>query len=365
MAVHDLRARRGGAAGAQTEGLGDVATAPKPRRRRWPWRWGLVLLALAAAGGYGGWRATRPLAVKTAEVTTGEAVDAVYASGVVEYVRQARIAPVVTAPIRQVLVEEGQAVRPGQTLAQLDDGPQEGATLQLEAQAALARATAARQARLNAAGFGARAAYEDAQAQAQAATAAARGARAHLADYRIKAPFAGRVIRREAEPGDLASVGKPLFVVADTGALRITADIDERDVGRLAAGQEAQVRSDSFPGRTFPARISEITPQGDSTSRVFRARLALSPDTVLKPGMTVEANLVTARRANAALAPTSAIRDGAVFVPEGGRARRVAVTVGTKGAERSEITAGLKPGQRVIVEPAAKLKDGARIAAGR
>jgi RND family efflux transporter MFP subunit len=356
MAVHDLRVVSG------AEGV--RPTAPPPRRRRFPWRWGLVALALAAAAGFGGWTLLKPVEVKTGRTTTGEAVDAVYASGVVEYVRQASIAPVVTAPIRQVLAQEGQAVRAGQTLAQLDDGPQEGATLQLEAQAALARATAARQTRLHEAGFAAKAAWEDALAQARAADAAARSARARLADYRIKAPFAGRVIRREAEPGDLASVGKPMFVVADTGALRITADIDERDVGRLAVGQDAAVRSDSFPGRVFSARITEITPQGDSAGRVFRARLALDPDSVLKPGMTVEANLVTARRANAVLAPTAAVRDGAVWVVQDGRVRRQAVKTGTKGVDRTEILGGLAPGRTVVLDPPETLKDGTRVAVG-
>jgi RND family efflux transporter MFP subunit len=273
------------------------------------------------------------------------------------------VAPVITAPIRQVLVEEGQAVAAGQGLAQLDDGPQEGTTLQLEALAAQARATAARQARLHAAGFGATAAYEDARQQAAAANAAAKSARARLADYRLKAPFAGKVLRRDAEPGDLASVGTPMFVIADTAALRITADIDERDVGRLAVGQEAVVRSDSFPGRTFPARITQITPQGDSAGRIFRARLRLAADSILKPGMTVESNLVTARRSNAVLAPSSALRDGAVWVVVDGRAHRRPVRAGAQGADRTEIISGLKPGERVILSPPAKLKEGARVKA--
>jgi RND family efflux transporter MFP subunit len=285
MAILDLEARRKAQA-AEAAGQAPAEAAPPPMRRRLRLPWRRALLALIVIGGaaYGGWTLTRPVEVATGTVVTGPAVDAVYASGVVEYVRQARVAPVVTAPIRRVAVEEGQAVRPGQLLAELDDGPQEGVTLQLEAQAGLARAGAARQQRLHDAGFGATAALEDARAQSAAAEAAARSARARLADFRLKAPFAGRVLRRDAEPGDLASVGKPLFMIADTSRLRITADIDERDVGRLAVGQEAAVRSDAFPGRTFEARITEITPQGDAAGRIFRARLALAADSALRPG---------------------------------------------------------------------------------
>jgi len=359
MAILDLHARRR----EKVREAEPAVAPPKPARRprRIPWVRLLAILAVAVGAAAGGWALLKPLDVKSAQVATGQAVDAVYASGVVEYVRQARVAPVVIAPIRRVLVEEGQAVAAGQPLAQLDDGPQEGTTLQLEALAAQARATAARQARLHAAGFGATAAYEDARQQAAAAEAAARSARARLADYRLKAPFAGRVLRRDAEPGDLATVGQPMFVIADMAALRITADVDERDVGRLAVGQEAVVRSDSFPGRTFLARITEITPQGDSAGRVFRARLRLAPDSILKPGMTVESNLVTARRANAVLAPSSALREGAVWVVQDGRAHRRPVRTGAQGADRTEITSGLRPGERVILSPPAKLKDGARV----
>lgn len=344
----------GNAASASPEAL-------RARRRR-SWVSLFLVLAAVAASGSGAWVLLRPASVQVATAATGETVDAVYASGVVEYVRQARIAPVVTAPIRAVLVTEGQAVAPGQTLAQLDDGPQEATALQLEAQAGLARAAARRTTRLYAAGFAARAADEDARSQLAAAEQAARSARVRLEDYRIKAPFAGKVLRRDAEPGDMATVGKSMFVVAVPDALRVTADVDERDVGRLAAGQEAVIRSDAFPGQVFAARITEITPQGDATGRVFRARLALSPKSVLRPGMTVEANLVVARRPAALLIPTAALKDGAVFVIDGDHARRRTVETGVQGTARTEVVHGLKPGERVVLSPPADLKDGDRVA---
>lgn len=342
------------------------ATAPEPpaapRRTGAMIRWLALLILIAAGAAAGGWFLLRPLPVSVAAARAGPAIDAVYASGVVEYVRQARIAPVTTAPIRQVRVIEGEIVRPGQVLAQLEDGPQEGTALQLEAQAALARSQAERARRLFASGFGSKAANDDAQAQRRAAEAAAASARARLRDYQLTAPFAGTVLRREAEPGDLAQVGKPLFVVADLGSLRITADVDERDVGRLAVGLEAVVRADAYPDRTFPARIAEITPQGDATGRVFRVRLQLSPDAPLRPGMTVETNIVTGRRDNAVLVPASAVADGAVWLIKDGRARAQPVKTGAAGEEMIEIVSGLATGTNVIVDPPEGLKDGRRVA---
>lgn len=319
-----------------------------------------LLLAAAAAGGLV-WLSLRPLPVRTAQVGRGEAVEAVYASGVVEYVRQARVAPVVSAPILRVLVAEGQMVAAGQVLAQLDDGPQMGTTLQLEAQAAQVRAQERRVRRLSEAGFAAPAALEDVVSQLHAAEAAAQSARARQADYRIRSPFAGRVLRREAEPGDLARTGTAMFVIADPAALRVTADIDERDVGRLSPGQEAVLQSDAFPGRTFPARLSELTPQGDAASRVFRARLSMPSDTPLRPGMTVESNLVVARRPSALLAPTEAIADGRVWVVRDGRAVSRQVSTGARGVKRTEILSGLAPGDEVILAPPARLRERGRV----
>ncbi|MCA6228663.1 MAG: efflux RND transporter periplasmic adaptor subunit, partial [Phenylobacterium sp.] len=177
----------------------------------------------------------------------------------------------------------------------------------------------------------------------------------------IRAPFAGRVLRREAEPGDLARTGSPMFVIADPAALRVTADIDERDVGRLSTGLEAVLQSDAFPGQTFASQVSELTPQGDSASRVFRARLTVPAGAPLRPGMTVEANLVVARRAGALLTPTEALSDGQVWVIHKGRAYARPVSTGARGVDRTEILSGLTSGETVILSPPSRLREGSRV----
>ena len=289
-----------------------------------PWLWLWLLPASAAA--IGAWWWLRPLPVTIGQVTTGQAIDAVYASGVVEYVHQASIAPVVTAPIQAVPANEGDTVRAGQTLAQLDDGPQRQTALQLAAQASLARTA-------------------DNRAQ------------------RVKAPFPGRILRRDAEPGDLAAVGKPLFVIAAPKSLRVTADVDERDVAHLAVGADAEIRADAFVNKVFDGKVNEITPQGDSTNRVFRVRISVDPATVLRPGMTVETNLVTGRRPDATLVPTGALRQSAVWVIADGKAHRLPVRVGAAGADRVEVTGDLKPGSKVVLNPPSRLREGSRVTA--
>lgn len=316
---------------------------------------GLVAIAIAAA------LLLRPPLVAVAPVTRGEAIDVVYATGVVDYVRQARIAPIVTAPIYRVYVEEGQRVRVGAALAQLEDGPARGTAAQMEAQASMARLSAGRVETLYRRGFASRAAWEEARGQRDAARAAAQSSRARLGDYSINAPFAGTVLRRDAEPGDQATPSRVLFVLADESSLRVTADLDERDIARVAIGQAALVRADAFPGESFGATVSEVTPQGDAATRVFRVRLALDPSAALRAGMTVEANIIASRREDAVLAPAGAARDGVVWTIEQGRVRRHEVVVGASGEQRVEIRQGIEVGAWVVVEPPASLRNGQRV----
>ena len=344
------------------------AEAPDETRRAALWRRllqspraRLAAAAVALLIVVGAFFMLRPPLVDTAAATRGEAVEIVYATGVVDYVRQARVAPIVTAPIRRVLVEEGQRVRAGQLLAQLEDGPQRGTYAQLAAQASTARLAAERVERLYERGFASRAAWDEARGQRNAAAAAAQSARARLADYAITAPFAASVLRRDAEPGDQATPSRVLFVLADESSLRVTADLDERDLARVAEGQAALIRADAFPDQAFDAVIAEITPQGDAATRVFRVRLTLDPEAPLRAGMTVEANIVSARRPDAVLAPAAAVRDNAVWVVAGGRVERRDIVRGAVGDQQVEVRDGLAAGERVVLDAPSSLRDGARV----
>jgi RND family efflux transporter MFP subunit len=305
--------------------------------------------------------ALRPPLVTVAPVVSGEAVDVVYATGVVDFVRQARITPLVTAPIYRVQVEEGQNVRAGALLAQLEDGPQRGLAAQAEAQASTARLAFIRVDTLYRRGFASRAAWDEARGQRDAAVGAALSARARLADYAIRAPFSGTVLRRDAEPGDLATPNRVLFVIADESSLRVTADLDERDIARVVEDQAALIRADAFPGQSFYASVSEVTPQGDASTRVFRVRLRLDPEAPLRAGMTVEANIIAERREGAMLVPATAIDGEAVWTVTDGRARRHEVVVGASGEERVEIREGLALDERVVLDPPEGLRDGRRV----
>jgi len=332
--------------------------------RRWlsaP-RWRLAAAAIALIAALALWFFLRPPFYDVQATKKGEAVDVVYATGIMDHVREASIAPVVAQPIRRVFVTEGEMVQRGQLLAQLEDGPAQATAAQLAASSATARLAADRAERLFKSGFGAAAARDEAVGQYRAAEAAARSARALVSDYAIRAPFSGRVIRREAEPGDLAQPSHVMFVVADESSLRVTADLDERDIAHVEVGQGALIRADAYPDQSFDARVAEITPRGDSAARIFRVRLKPAPGTPLKAGMTVEANIIASRRPDAVLAPAAAVKDNVLWVVghDGKVARRI-IQRGAAGGDWIEIRSGASAGEQVLLNPRDDLKDGQRV----
>ena len=132
-----------------------------------PLRLTLLLVLLAAAGGAAWWWAARPPLVQSAEVVTGPAVEAVYATGTVEPVIWARIGPVVKGRLMTLAAEEGARVRPGDVLARLDDTVAQAQVQEAEARATFLREDAARLRALAAREIVARAALERAESEAR------------------------------------------------------------------------------------------------------------------------------------------------------------------------------------------------------
>jgi multidrug efflux pump subunit AcrA (membrane-fusion protein) len=100
---------------------------------------------------------------------------------------------------------------------------------------------------------------------------------------------------------------------------------------------------------------------GDPVAKTYRIRIALPDDTPLKPGMSVEANVIAREKANTLLVPTDAVQGSSVFVIDGERARRRSITVGIRGTRATEIVAGLNDGERVVSPAPPDLADGQRV----
>ncbi len=322
--------------------------------------WLLPLALVAAAAGW--WLlAGRAQEVELAPLRIGEAIELVYATGFVEAQQPVSVSARLTAPVRQVLVEEAQTVIRGQPLILLDDEEQRHALQQAAAQRRVAQQDEQRALALFAKGWLTRAARDSAVAAAESARAAEESARARLNQMIVRSGIDGVVLRRDVEPGDLASPGRVLMMLGDPSRIWITATIDERDVARVHAGQEALMSSDAWPGRILHGHVREVTPGGDPEQRAFRARIVTDGAVALPLGLTLEVNIVTRRAQRALLAPASAIEDGKAWIVRSHRVHVKTVRTGIAGTSDVQILSGLARGQMVVKAPEGKLKDDMRV----
>lgn len=303
----------------------------------------------------------RPATVTTAQVERGPAVELVYATGFVEAEHPVTVSPRVTAPVAEVLVEEGERIVRGQPLVRLDDSEQRALLAQARADARGKTLAERRVSTLHSQGWVTRAARDEAVAAGQASRAAVSALEARLDQMTVRAGISGTVLKRDVEPGDLAIPGKELFELGDPARARVTATVDERDIPRIQVGQEALLSTDALPGKVIRGRVTEITPGGDPNQRAFRVRIGLEEKGGLPFGLTLEVNIVTGRRENALLVPAQSVAGGQVWLARDGRAERREVRTGILGTEKVEILAGVTTGDRVIVNPPEGLEDGDRV----
>ncbi|MDF0546366.1 efflux RND transporter periplasmic adaptor subunit [Sphingobium sp. H39-3-25] len=320
--------------------------------------WLLPLAPLAAAA----WLlAGRAQEVELAPVRIGKAVELVYATGFVEARQPVSVSARLTAPVRLVLANEAQRVVRGQPLVLLDDEEQRHALQQAAAQRRFAQQEEQRTLSLFTKGWVTRAARDSAVAAADGARATEKSAGARLDQMIVRSGIDGIVLRRDVEPGDLASPGRILMTLGDPSRIWITATIDERDVARVHAGQEALMSSDAWPGQVLRGHVREVTPGGDPELRAFRARIAPDGAQALPLGLTLEVNIVTRRAQWALLVPGSAVEDNKVWMVRGHRVYAKAVKTGITGTNDVQILSGLSGGEMVVKAPEGKLKGNMRV----
>ena len=328
------------------------------RKKTYPW---LVLIALIIAGvAYGLWH-TQPLPVETTQLKRGTAVQAVYATGVVEPTINVPIAPRAAGKLIELLVDEGTQVRKGQLMARLEDANLQHGIEQLQAQEHFAKLALERQEQIDKLGLGIKAERDKAYAEWKAAKAATDRAQEERGFMFLRAPSDGIVMRRDGEVGQYIGINQVMFYLAVAGDLRISADVDEEDIPLIAKGQSVLIRADAYPTQVHEGRVQDITPRGDSTTRSYRVRISLPKDTPLKVGMTTDSNIIVEKHENVWLLPASAIANNKVWLIRNQQAYQVEVKTGITGEREVEILDGLKPEDLVILTPPADLKAEQRV----
>lgn len=174
----------------------------------------------------------------------------------------------------------------------------------------------------------------------------------------LTAPFAGVVTAVNLEQGALAAPGMPVLELVDSSPLWLTVQVDEIDIRQIQENMPAQVELDALPGVTLPAVLEKIALVGSSEEGIisYDVRLAVeAADPRLRVGMTAEASIITEERSGALVVPNSYIRlDGErayVNVMNGdGTFEEVAVTLGLRGQEVSEVVSGLDEGDTLVID---------------
>ncbi|MGH2400296.1 MAG: efflux RND transporter periplasmic adaptor subunit, partial [bacterium] len=201
-----------------------------------------------------------------------------------------------------------------------------------------------------------------AQAQLAGAEAALAAARVRVRDLALTAPFAGTIVQRMVEPGESVSPAVPSFLLAQLDSVDVELAVPERHRAVLRQGQTAAIRVDSLPGRIFTGRIAEISPGASAVSRSFVVKVRVTnQERILQPGMFARGSIVTGTRPGVLQIPERAVLTTAggpvIFVVQGGRAVRRAITAGDRQNGRVEITSGVSAGEPVVVEGQEGLTD--------
>ena len=281
--------------------------------------------------------------------------------------------------VASVMVQPGQWVGAGQTLAVIDRAVQTRQTQQLAAQVQVARADAAlaqnefeRSESLVGRGFVSKADLDRKRAARDAATARVRVAEASLAEMRarigrldIRSPAAGLVLERNVEPGQVVSPGSgALFRVARGGEMELKAQLSEADLQTLHVGSPATVTPVGST-QSYSGSVWQISPVVNMQNRQGVARIALPYNETLRPGGFASVSIVAGSQ-EAPVLPESAIQSDdkgnfVYVVSKDNRAERRPVTTGTVTPNGIAVVQGLSGNEMIVLRAGGFLNPGDRV----
>lgn len=290
-----------------------------------------------------------PAAVEAAKVETLKLIDDVQALGTLKSRQSVVVRPEISGRIAQLGFIDGQRVRRGQLMVQLDDTLQAAQLKQAEAQSSIARTNLQRSRELQAQNFVSQSAVDQNAAALQVAEAQVALAQAQLSRMKILAPFDGMAGIRSVDVGAYVKDGADIVGLEDLAALVVEFALPERYVDRLRTGLPIELTLDALPGKTFTGRIEALDSQVDRNGRALLIKAQVNnAGAQLKPGMFARPRVVFSVREAALVVPEEAL------VPLGGRQWLFKVVDGDKGqkvSQRLEAKIGLRiPGKVEILE---------------
>jgi RND family efflux transporter MFP subunit len=328
------------------------------------------------------------------------------ASGYVVAQRKAAVASKVTGQLVSLSVEEGSQIKKGQVIARLESEDVAAARDQAKANLKAARynldqakaelhdatlsfnrnkdliehdyisqaeydASEARYKKANAA-------VEAAEAAVKANTAALKGANVAVQYTLIHAPFDAVVLTKNADIGDIvtpigaaANAKAAVVTIADMNSLQVEVDVSESNIHQVKVGQPCEIQLDALPDSRFRGEVHMIVPTADRTKATVLVKIRfIDKDNRILPEMSAKASFLSRevksdeRKPRTVFNPSSLItRNGKqfVFIIKENRVVKTPITTGVKLGDMIEVLNGLKAGDRVVLKPLDKMRDGLRI----
>ena len=267
--------------------------------------------------------------------------------------------------VTAIRFNDGENVRAGQVLVELDRAQTEAALAAASAAFAESQSQFNRSRELFNTQALSKSQYEQLEATMKSNQARVDAAKASLADTYIRAPFSGRVGLRRVSLGTLISPGTLITTLDDTSSIKVDFAVPELNVGELRAGQAITARSSAYPGRSFAGKVASVDSRVDPGSRAVTVR-ALVPnrDGALKPGMFLTVDLSKERRAALMVPEQALVPEQArqfIYVVQGPKVTKREVKLGRREPGFVEITDGLRAGDHVVIEGTLKLREGSLV----
>ena len=365
----------------------------------------VILISVLFLGGFLS-PAIKVQAASVSQIYPSQTLTLLNASGYVVAQRKAALASKITGRIIELNVEEGSRVREGDIIARLESNDVAAASDQAAANMKVARANLeSGQANLNDAylafsrnkqlvknGYIAQSDFDTSEARyksagaavnaaeqsVKAAAAALRGANVAI-DYTVlRSPFDAVVLTKNADIGDIvtpigatANVQSAVVTVADMNSLVVEVDVSESNIGIVKLGQPCEIQLDALPGMRFRGQTHMIVPTADRTKATVMVKVRfIDKDNRVLPEMSAKVAFLSREVAPDEMKSFTAVsqsalvtRDGKtmIFLIEENKAKAVTVTTGKQMGDMVEVLQGVKAGDKVVLKPSDKLRDGSKI----
>lgn len=308
-----------------------------------------------------------PVKVTVVDVRSTSESGGVEIPATIESSRRAVLTSRLAAAVVELSVREGDTVNAGAVLVRLEDTGLRAAVSAAEASDQAATRDLKRNEALLAKGAATRNEVENASTAAERTRAAVVAAREALSYASIRAPFAGRILRKLASVGDVVNPGQPLLELEGAGGLEVVASIEGAIHDRLRVGQRIEVRLDGL-AEPLSATIHDLAASADPATHRFTLRADIAPANGVRAGLFARI-LVTSPGSEARiLVPSRAIlrRGGltGVYVVRDGHAWLRWIAPGDTLGDSTEVRAGLEAKERVALDPS-RLHDGAAVSEER